>query len=199
VTDRGEDTPVGVVLAGGAARRMGGGKAIALVHGRPLVAWVLDALLAAGLSDRAVAAKADTPLPNELTGIGPVPPWAQDVAVWIEPDEPRHPLAGIRFALGRAAGRAVVVVPVDVPFVESWLLRELAGARDLVIARAGGRVQPLVGRFPTGLELPGEGRATDAVIALGARIVDCNPGMFRNVNTPADVAELSVRPRPPRP
>src|SRR5439155_10908431 len=67
--------PVGVVLAGGAGRRMGGAKATALLAGRPLVAWAVEALRAGGLDEVAVAAKASTVLP------------ALDVPVWLEPEE----------------------------------------------------------------------------------------------------------------
>ena len=63
--------PVGVVLAGGAGRRMGGAKATALLAGRPLVAWAVEALRAGGLDEVAVAAKASTVLP------------ALDVPVWL--------------------------------------------------------------------------------------------------------------------
>ena len=55
------------------------------------MAWPLEAARAAGL-EAVVVAKAGTPLP------------ALDVPVWIEPDEPSHPLAGLVHALERAAG-----------------------------------------------------------------------------------------------
>src|SRR3954471_15363213 len=104
---------VGVVLAGGAGRRMGGAKATALLAGRPLVVWALEALRAAGFERRAVVVKSDTALP-EL-----------DVPVWIEPDEPRRPRAGAAYALERG-GDDVVTLPVGLPLVPAALLRELA-------------------------------------------------------------------------
>jgi molybdopterin-guanine dinucleotide biosynthesis protein A len=175
---------IGVVLAGGAGRRMGGAKATALLDGRPLVTWALDALRAAGLPDVAVVAKGSTALPADL-----------GAPVWVEPDEPRHPLAGVVFALSRAGGEDVVTVPVDLPLVPSEALRALASTPGCAVVRAGGRVQPLVARFPAGTRLEARGRATDAVLALGPRYVDAGGEAFLNVNSPEDLraAEALLR------
>jgi molybdopterin-guanine dinucleotide biosynthesis protein A len=174
----------GVVLAGGAGRRMGGAKATALLDGRPLVVWALDALRAAGLRELAVAAKADTALPEDL-----------GVPVWVEPDEPRHPLAGIAHALARAGGEAIVTVPVDLPLVPADVLRAVAAAPGCAVVRAGGRIQPLVARFRAGARLEPAGRATDAVLALEPLIVDVSADGFLNVNAPEDLraAEALLR------
>jgi molybdopterin-guanine dinucleotide biosynthesis protein A len=174
---------VGVVLAGGAARRMGGAKATALLDGRPLVAWALDALRAAGIERLVVAAKAETPLPP------------LDVPVWIEPTEPRHPLTGVTHALARAGGEDVVTLPVDLPLVPPAVLRALARAAGCAVVRADGRVQPLVARFPAGTAISASGRATDAVLALDPLIVDAGPEGFLNINAPEDLraAEALLR------
>src|SRR3954469_21115776 len=146
---------VGVVLAGGAASRMGGAKVTALLAGRPLVAWVLDALRDAGFEQRAVVAKRDTVLP-EL-----------HVPVWLEPDEPRHPLAGVAYAL-ECARDDVVTVPVDLPLVPPELLRALAAAPGCAVVRG----QPLLARFPAETRISVRGRATDAVAALGPTVLE---------------------------
>jgi molybdopterin-guanine dinucleotide biosynthesis protein A len=161
---------------------MGGAKASTPLAGRPLVTWALDALLAAGIESRAVAAKADTPLP------------ALDVPVWVEPDEPRHPLAGVAYALERAGGRDVVTLPVDLPLVPPAVLRALAAAGGCAMVRG----HPLLARFPAGTAIEPAGRATDAVLALGPQIVE--GGELLNVNTPEDLAaaeELVRRTAPP--
>jgi len=162
---------IGVVLAGGAARRMGGEKATALLAGRPLVVWALEALREAGFERRAVVVKRDTALP-EL-----------DVPVWIEPDEPRHPLAGVAYALEHG-GDDVVTLPVDLPLVPAALLRELAEAQGCAMVRG----QPLLARFAAGTALAPGGRVTDAVLALEPAILDAGPESLLNVNTPADLA-----------
>ncbi len=124
------EEPLGVVLAGGAARRFGGAKMTALLDGRPLVTHAVAALAATpGLAGVVVAARPDTTLPGDL-----------GVDVWTEPgDGPRHPLAGIAHALERA-GRPVLVLAGDMPWVPPALLARLvaAGARR----PAGGRPRP---------------------------------------------------------
>ncbi len=177
----------GVVLAGGAGRRLGGAKATTPLAGRPLIAYPLDALRAV-LGDVAVVAKAGSPLPELPAG----------VARWTEPDAPRHPLAGIVAALGRAGTRFVVVLACDLPFVSADLVRALAEAeprgRMALLARAGGRPQPLCARYervPVLAALAGfdpAARATDAVLALGPAWLDADPALLRNVNTPAELA-----------
>ena len=84
--------PVGVVLAGGLGRRLGGDKAIVELEGRPLVRYPVEALHEL-CDDVVVVAKRDTMLP----------PLAGAAELWIEPDEPRHPLTGVAHALRLAA------------------------------------------------------------------------------------------------
>ena len=170
---------LGVVLAGGRARRMGGDKAGALLDGRPLAAWVLDALAEAGIERRVVVAKADTRLPE----LG--------VPVWVEPAEPRHPLAGVAHALARARDDDLVTVPVDLPLVPPATLRALAAAEGCAIVRG----QPLLARFPAGTAISISGRATDAVLALDPAVIEAED--LLNVNTPADLraAEALLRDR----
>lgn len=81
---------IGAVLAGGDGRRIGGDKAVVELDGRPLLHYPL-AVVRAALGNVAVVAKSATSLP----------PLDSGVAIWLEPDEPRHPLAGI-LQIGRA-------------------------------------------------------------------------------------------------
>ena len=71
---------------------MGGSKLTVALRGRPLITYPLDALRAV-LEEVAVIGKPDLRLPS-LSG----------VMVWIEPQEPRHPLVGIVEALALAGG-----------------------------------------------------------------------------------------------
>jgi len=114
---------------------MGGAKASAPLAGRPLIAWPLAAVAAAGL-EAVVVAKAGTALP----------PLA--VPVWLEPDAPAHPLLGLVTALERAGGRPVVAVGCDMPFLAPGLLRALADHPAPVAApRAGEALAPLPARY----------------------------------------------------
>src|SRR3954452_11897476 len=126
-------TVLGAVLAGGLARRMGGGTPGRLLHGRPLVSYPVETL-AQVCSRVVVVAKADVDLPG-LDG----------VERWDEPFELRHPAAGIAYALERA-GEELLVCAADMPCVTAEACRALAAARPCV-AVAGGRVQPLLGAY----------------------------------------------------
>jgi molybdenum cofactor guanylyltransferase len=181
--------PVGVVLAGGAGRRLGGEKALVELAGRPLIDYPVQALRAV-LEQVVVVARADSVLPE----LG--------VPVWLEPDGPRHPLWGLTHALRRAAPQPVLVCPLDLPLVGSGLLEALvdadAGGAPAVIARAAGRLQPLLGRYePTALSAlegfePGA-RVTELVASLAPEVLDVEDDrQLLNVNTPQDLAALEA-------
>jgi molybdopterin-guanine dinucleotide biosynthesis protein A len=183
--------PVGVVLAGGVGRRLGGDKAIVELEGRPLALYAVEALHEL-CDDVVVVAKRDTLLPA-LAGAA---------ELWIEPDEPRHPLAGVAHALRLAAGRSILVLAVDLPLMDGATLRLIAQAdvRDaaVVVPRVHGRLQPLCALY-TPRALPGledfdpEARATDVVEGLGiCEVAPPEPSAFYNVNRPEDLLQVSV-------
>ena len=177
--------PLGVLLAGGAARRMGGDKLRAPLRGRPLAVWALDALCGA-CDEVVVAAKAGTALPALPTGVLRLD----------EPDEPRHPLAGVVAALRHAGpGRSVLAVAADLPLVPAALLRELIAApAEHAVAVAGERVQPLCARLGPAALGPLEAAlwagepATRAVLVLRPARVEAQPAWLLNVNTTEDLA-----------
>jgi molybdenum cofactor guanylyltransferase len=187
--------PVGVVLAGGRGRRLGGDKAIVELEGRALVHYPLEALHEI-CDDVVVVAKRDTLLPP-LSGIADL---------WIEPDEPRHPLVGVAHALGLAVGRPVLVVAVDLPLVDAPTLRAIvaaapaASAQETVAApRAYGKLQPLCALYTPGALEAGlnrfdaAARTIDVVESLGVRVVDgLEETAFYNVNAPEDILQASV-------
>jgi molybdopterin-guanine dinucleotide biosynthesis protein A len=188
--------PIGVVLAGGAGRRIGGAKATVALRGAPLLLYPVRALQAM-LAEVVVVAKPGTELP-------PLP----GVPVWIEPDEPRHPLAGIVHALERAGpppdiagdGRAVLVCAGDLPFASPALVERLAradaGGASAVVPLAGGRLQPLLARYEPAALAPLAAalaqqrppRLTDAVAALDPLVLELDDERpFFNVNVPEDL------------
>jgi molybdenum cofactor guanylyltransferase len=185
--------PVGVVLAGGRGRRLGGDKAIVELEGRALVHYPLEALHSV-CDDVAVVAKRDTLLPS-LSGIADL---------WIEPDEPRHPLVGVAHALGLATGRPVLVVAVDLPLVDAATLRAIASAElgpgaTVAAPTAYGRLQPLCALYTPAALAAGlnrfdpSARTIEVVEALGVHVVEgLDETAFFNVNGSEDVLQASV-------
>jgi molybdopterin-guanine dinucleotide biosynthesis protein A len=189
-------SPLGIVLAGGAGRRLGGAKAKAQLCGRPLISYPLRALEAV-LGEAMVVAKADTELPDLGTG-----------RVWIEREHGRHPLVGLIEALARAGGRDVVVCAVDLPLVTPALVASLAfhpaQRATAVLASHRGETQPLLARYGAHALAPLQ--AADPGIPLREAVQALSPTLFEvgdpvelfNVNTPADLeraAELLCGPR----
>ena len=169
---------VGVVLAGGAGTRLGGAKPGASLAGHPLLSYPLAALSAV-LEEVAVVAKADTDLP----------PVGDGVLIWREPDEPRHPLAGVVEALRRAEGRAVIVLACDLPLVTGELVRALAeadaqGAPAVVATTSARGLQPLCARYDPA------GRMITQVQALAPATISVDPRLLRNVNSAEDLAAV---------
>jgi len=140
-----------------------------------------------------VVAKRDTVLPP---GLG--------VAVWTEPDAPRHPIAGLRHALAGARGRSVLVCAVDLPGVTAATVARLVdapGEGTVLAAGPGGRVQPLMGRYPASamavLRAAGpDARLTEAVLALRPTLLPVPATELRNVNTPEDLAAAEAKTQP---
>ena len=177
----------GVVLAGGAGTRLGAPKATVLLAGRPLIDYPLRALRA--VCERVVvAAKRETELPP-------------GVERWDEPDDPRHPIAGITHAL-RRAGRPIVVCAADMPFVTPGVLgliaAELRPGLKAAAAFCAGRLEPLLAAYaPEALEVLSEGAPDEplrrTVESLMPVLVDVAPEVVFNVNTPEHLAEAERR------
>src|ERR1700727_174556 len=184
--------PVGAILAGGAGLRIGGQKPTVELDGKPLIAYPLEAV-GQVLNKVAILAKAGTSLPS-----------LSRVAVWIEPESPRHPLVGITQALALAGGRPVLVCPADMPFVTPELVRRLVkadpGRSPAVVACAEGRMHPLLGCYqPRALALlagparAGTGRVMEIVSALEPVLLEVDdPDELFDVDTPDDLLQAAA-------
>jgi molybdopterin-guanine dinucleotide biosynthesis protein A len=183
---------IGAVLAGGSGRRIGGDKATVELEGRPLVHYPLSVLRAV-LDEVAIVAKQSTVLPGLDV----------EIPIWLEPDEPRHPLAGVVHALRCARGQPVVAVAGDMPFVTRAVVAALARERSrgaaAVVPRAGGRLQPLCARYEpralgalAGCDLAAP--VADAVVgALAPRILEWpDEEPFFTVKGPEDILHAAA-------
>ena len=201
MTERSVPT-LGLVLAGGLARRMGGGdKALLRIGGKTILERTLERLLPQCV--RAVINANGDPARFAFTGLPVVADNIEGFA---------GPLAGILAGLDWAADNApelawIVSVPGDCPFLPHDLAARLHAARlaagkPLACARSGEWRHPVVGLWPVALRhdlrhaLVDEGlRKIEVWTARhGAALADwpATPvDPFFNVNKPEDVEEAS--------
>jgi molybdenum cofactor guanylyltransferase len=177
-----------VLLAGGLARRMGGGdKCLRAIGGRTILEHVIERVR--GQADRLlINANGD---PARFARFG-VPVAADAVEGFV------GPLAGVLTGMLWARAHApdvadIVTVPTDGPFVPRDLVARLIAARaaaggELAQAASGGQVHPVVGLWPVRL-------ADDlrhALVDEGVRKVDVWTGRYRLVTV-----EFAVEPVDP--
>jgi len=185
-------SPLGVVLAGGPGRRIGGDKALVELDGQALLCYPLAALRTV-VAEVVVVCKEHTTLPD-LAGMA---------AVWCDPEERHHPLIGVTTALRAVAdeGRSVLVCAVDLPLVTTEALRALLDAEPAgapaAVARASGRMQPLLARYsPAALgvleAMALDEPATRVVERMHPILVDAEEDVLLNVNAPEDVLRASA-------
>jgi molybdopterin-guanine dinucleotide biosynthesis protein A len=182
----------GVILAGGLARRMGGAdKGLQLLHGRPLVAWVLERL-APQVDALAINANRNSERYAEF-GVPVFPDQVPDFA---------GPLAGLHAALTAVHTPLVATVPCDSPYLPHDLVARLHAAlereaSDLAVARTLGQLQPvfcLVRRtlLPHLADyLAAGGRKVDhwyATLRVSEVGFDDEAAAFENINTAAELA-----------
>jgi len=196
-------TVAGIILAGGLARRIGGGdKPLRLLAGRPILDHVV-ARIRPQLSALALNANGD---PTRFEQ------WGLPVIADPIPDHP-GPLAGILAGMDWARSslpgmRDIVTVPGDTPFLPTDLVERLVSARnavsaDIAIAASAGRSHPVVGLWSVRLTeqlrqmLTTDGprkvevfvaRYRVAVVAFPVDPVD----PFHNINREADLTVAEV-------
>lgn len=165
----------GVLLAGGLARRMGGGdKPLRTIAGRPLLDLVIERIRPQ-VSALVLNANGD---PTRFAAYG-LPVAADSV-----PDNP-GPLAGVLAGLDWAAEHRpdcpmVVSVPTDAPFLPTDLVTRMeaqmaAERADLACAASGGQEHPVIGLWPVRLRQD----LRRAIVEEGIRKVDVWTARYR--------------------
>jgi molybdenum cofactor guanylyltransferase len=183
------DAPVGVVLAGGASRRMGWDKALSS--------------LPASAAERLAAVCAEVAVADRGRGLLPGLPSL--------PDGPgQGPVAGILGAAAAYPGRPLLVLACDLPRVPVELLAELATHRpcdcDWAVPRWERGLEPLCALYApgalavlaaTGLRAPhrlaGEDLAIRYLEGEGLERFGSPEEVFLNLNTPEDLARYTSR------
>jgi molybdopterin-guanine dinucleotide biosynthesis protein A len=183
-----------LLLAGGQSTRMGRDKAGVCIDGTPLWQRQLDTLLALEPAELLISGRADGP----YAGCG--------VPVAVDELEGRGPLGGIVTALRQMKGEWLLVLAIDLPAMSSAFLSGLIGQADRegrgIVPETCDGMEPVAAIYPRTV-LPiaeqclfGEEhsmrcfvrRAVDAGLVIVQRVRDDNRPLFRNVNTPEDLA-----------
>ena len=191
---------VGVVLAGGLARRMGGGdKGLLELGGRAILEHVLERL-APQVRMCVLNANGD---PARFAR------WRISIAADILPENP-GPLVGVLTGMDWSFANLpglpwIATVPTDAPFLPGDLVARMLAAveaegADMACATSAGQRHPVIGLWPVGLR----NELRQALIHEGVRKVDAWTGRYRvadvdfptdpvdpffNANKPEDLAE----------
>ncbi len=183
---------LGVILAGGLARRIGGGdKTLRTLAGQPILAHII-ARLRPQVAILALNANGD---PARFAPFG----------LPVLPDTvPGHPgpLAGVIAGLDHAAALGldwIVTAPGDAPCLPLDLAARLHAARGgaaMSLAASAGRVHPVAALWPVAMRATlraalASGQRRVAAVTDGAAVAtwpDKPIDPFFNINTPADLA-----------
>lgn len=200
----GKDAIVGVVLAGGLSRRMGGGdKSLAALGRVTMLAHVL-ARLGPQVGALMINANGD---PARFSAYG-LPVVADTVQGFV------GPLAGVLAGKRRAAqcvpgATHIATVSADAPFLPADLVQRLAAAiadrpGAIAMARSAGELHPVIGLWPVALADDLEAALGDGVrkvlawtdrhgtVAVDFPLIDVAGAPvdpFFNANTPAELDE----------
>lgn len=185
----------GVLLAGGQSRRMGFPKGLIKFKGLTLAERALE-LLAATCDEIFLSASHSL---YEFLNASTITDEIQNAG----------PLGGIYSAMKAAAFPQILVLPVDLPFIEEvhllHILELAVNEKIPVIPRhANGKTEPLCGVYPTAMSeqakrllLNGQYKATGLLEVIGFKPLPVNQFpryhdyLFFNINSPEDLEKLN--------
>ena len=188
-----------VLLAGGQSRRMGRDKATILFRGKPLWQIQLDLLHKLQPAEIFVSARTD-------------PAWRPPDLTFV-PDEPpsRGPLSGLTATLARIRSNHLLVLAIDMPFMNEKHLRYLCDKIEPgrgVLPMIDNRAEPLAAIYPveahvdfvdalSGADFSMQ-TLTNQLVKMGklhvVRVSEEEQRFYRNLNEPADMYD---QPGPP--
>jgi CTP:molybdopterin cytidylyltransferase MocA len=175
------------ILAAGGATRFGGSKLDAMLAGRPLGRWALDAALAVPHERLAVV----------VTDSAPV--FTQGCELLLNP----HAEDGLGTSAALAArwaegSDALLILLADMPLVSSGTLRKLAAAKGpAAVAYPGGRPGAPAcfpaALFPALEDLTGDGGAAQVLRGLEkVTLIETPDDELRDVDRPEDLADVAA-------
>jgi len=185
---------VAVVPAAGSAERFGGKKLLTPIDGEPLLDRTISALLNGGVDQVIVVVSPDAEeLKRDVNAFS-------DARVWpvVNPDPSRGMFSSLQSGMAEAQGDALLVLPADMPFVQSGtiaILLDVFAAKPAIVSPRyqGKRGHPVI--LPPSLR--DEIRAADPTLTLhdilkrhpDLRVdVDVTDrGVGRDVDRPADL------------
>lgn len=180
-----------MLLAGGESRRMGRDKATLLFGGKPLWRVQLDLLRKLEPAEIFVSARTD-------------PTWRPSDVRFVTDESPsRGPLSGLAASLVRIRTTHLLVLAIDMPFMNEEHLRSLCHQIQPgrgVLPMIGDLAEPLAAIYPVEAHadfmaaLPGNdfsmqtltGRLVAAGKLRGVQVLKEDEGYYRNLNEPAD-------------
>jgi molybdopterin-guanine dinucleotide biosynthesis protein A len=191
-----------VLLAGGKSTRMGRDKAGVLVDGEPM--WQRQLAKLKAIRPRKIFISGDREGPYAGSGTQIIEDFQVDCG----------PLAGIEAACWRMETPLLCVLAIDLPWMTSEFLgRLVAQAQSTgcgVVPRNGENFEPLAAVYPSALypliaeQLNGTDhsmqrlirRAVKMKLVVAYSIAEAERALFRNVNTPEDLAKIQPGEQP---
>lgn len=170
------------VLSGGKSSRMGRDKGLVLLKGKPMVSYVLDALVEIEIPVNIIA--------NDSAYRSFGFPVFSDVVI------EKGPMGGLLTAFENTKTEVILLVSCDMPLISSEAIQQLLTLADkdiMVVATAEGRLNPLFALYPVTLKLEIEERISSGRLKMSDLILENkhtlvhsisreNPNIFRNVN-----------------
>lgn len=192
-----QTTMAGVILAGGLGRRMNNqDKGLIRYHGRPLIAYAIDAL-AGAVPEIIINANRNL---EQYRQFGPP----------VVPDQTQSfdgPLAGVLTAMLHTSAEVLVVLPCDSPLILTEHVQKLLAVRaeqnaDVAAVHDGERLHPVFLALKTSLK-----KNLEDYLASGERKIDRwieqqklvlvdfsdTPDIFINVNTMTELNTLEAQ------
>lgn len=183
------------VLAGGRSRRLGRDKVSLRLAGKPLAAWVMDAVRSVTVDSWLVT---NQPLAHLALGY----PCLSDL--W----PGRGALGGLLSIMLVARGEWLLLTACDTPFLQPALLQALVqtacrGRGDAVVCQSSRGLEPLPGLFHSRLQPLIQAQVQEGVLPVRTLLARCRTTIlspedvqrhdpeersFFNINTPQDLA-----------